>query len=351
MNYTNEQIYLQYCESKLLNELAPKFIDNYNSKPDILDKRGKLLLMYGYNDSNEIDTIYEVYINDHTFDRAFNRSNYKRISYNEIIKNIDAILECTPIELLNTPQNSARHITFDVYNTDTSAKNDIVQLACIVSAAKPTKLTSLLKQRYKNVIVCDIITKSIIALELPQFCKTDITNNAIHIPIALNKSIISLDYTDFIVRCDCNQINNKMKKLISAYRMSDNNPDIIIYPYVEFFQTLEDIHAIKYPKGIDIYTTLGKHSNVDMFDSIEDALSHLKSTGYTYDIKKSPIPYYPTKNKSKTNMKQYRGGKSVDKYEGVHKNNIFKDIKHKPIPRKYNTPADAAIDYIDSLRG
>ena len=43
MNYTNYQIYEQYQNSKLINELASNFIDEYNARPDNLEKRGKIL--------------------------------------------------------------------------------------------------------------------------------------------------------------------------------------------------------------------------------------------------------------------------------------------------------------------
>ena len=318
----------------LINDTTVAFISSCNNIPDDLTNSGKLLLFCGDKfETPDIDTIYEVYISGHAFSQAFNRIGYRRIEYDEIVNYIIKILECTPIALLKTPQSNNRHIVFDIYNSNATDKNNIIQIACIIGAAKPTKLTNTLQKRYKSVMMCNIVIKTIIEISTPQFSKTDLINNAIHIPISINDSI-DLDENEFVIKCDICLINKLISKQISASRILDkNNRGIKIYPYVEFFQVLEDLNIVNYPNQLDISSTLNKHSVVSAFENVKDMVltNTLSVTDY----------------KSLCNS-IYRGGKYIDKYE------LSKKQKHQLIYnlistiKRYNNPIDVVHDFISS---
>ena len=321
----------------LINETTLNFFNSCDSSPDELIKSGKLLLLCGDKfETPNIDTIYEVYISGHAFNQAFNRVGHRQINYNEIVILINKILECAPIKLLNTPQDSSRHIVFDIFNNNIIDKNNIIQVACVVGATKPTKLTYLLKQKYKNVMMCNIVVKTIIELPSPQFSKTDLINNAIHIPISINDTI-DLDENEFIIRCDIGIINKLIYNNISARRILDNcNKGIKVYPYVEFLQTLEDMNIVNYPKHLDIGITPNKHSVISTFESFNDIIS---------------TNLLSVKELKSLHEFIYRGGKHINRYELInqYKNQILFTLI--PSGGKYKTPTDAVIDYLLTKQG
>ena len=319
----------------LVNETSANFINSCNIDLSDLTKSGKLLLFCGDKfETPDIDTIYEVYISGHAFNQAFNRVGYRQIDYNEIVSIITKILECTPITILDTPQESNRHITFDVFNSNAVDKNNIIQIACIVGAVNPTKIISTVQQNHKITMTCTIVVKTIIELSTPQFSKTDLINNAIHIPISVN-DFIDLDENNFDIKCDIPIVNKLIMSNISAYRVLDkNNKGIKIYPYVEFFQVLEDANIINYPKQLDISTTLNKHSDIYIFENVHELLTSNIIAAKDYINLHNYI---------------YRGGKYVNRYE-------FSNIQKKhlacnllPSTSKYKTPVDVVCDFLLTL--
>lgn len=358
----NEHIFNTYKQQILLKEFASTHINNlrYGGLHNGANIKN-LYLMWGCNkgedntDISNIDTLYEIYVSEHSKARSTQRTN----NTDTCLKHIDRCLECLPIEFLQIPNGSIRQIIFDVFQPQSQNQQiQLYEIPCTVTSSAPTKLTRKLAAKFKNVIVCDIVIKSIIPLDMPQFSVSDVNNHAIHIPISHDQTMI--DLSNRSIKCNCRELNtlimrannninphadlatkklkfkdlpktdflkymtNDDRRVDIPYKflnkqdnhfntIHDPEKDIthkisaistindlqrsaseIQYPYVDFFDALEKLRIIRYPVHINYEYTLPKILNVQLLPNKngEDIFTQAQNIGF--DIYKSPIEYTPS---------------------------------------------------------
>lgn len=298
----NTDIYNIYKNKVLLKEFSPDMINTVIRS----NNHDSIYIMKSYKKnedgtySDEIDTIYEIYISIHSDQRSGERD------IKNVLSNIDTCLECVPVEALIIPDKQMRHVVFDVF-TNPDRRNTLIQIPCTISAKTPTQLTQTIKEKYKNinVQVCDVVIKTVVKLPTPEYSTTDANNNAIHIPVAIDGKCHSLENTQII--CDIPKIIKLVYKYIKPQRK--DNPGIIQYAknlnnrrqfkfrYNKFFEALHNANIINYPFYSKIVGTFPKTQDVKLMN---DVVPNNPGSGFDnwmsavrqgFNVQNSPVKY------------------------------------------------------------
>lgn len=308
----NTDIYNIYKNKVLLKEFSPDMINTVIRS----NNHDSIYIMKSYKKnedgtySDEIDTIYEIYISMHSDQRSGERD------VKNVLSNIDTCLECVPVEALIIPDKQMRHVVFDIF-TNPDRQDTLIQIPCTVSAKTPTQLTHTIKEKYKNinVQVCDVVIKTVIKLPIPEYSTTDANNNAIHIPVAIDGKCHSLENTQII--CDIPKIIKLAYKYIKPQRK--DNPSIIQYAknlnnrrqfkfrYNKFFEALHSANIINYPFYSKIVGTFPKTQDVKLMNDVDPNNpgsgfdNWMSAVRQGFNVQNSPVKY-------DVNMKKRQNG-------------------------------------------
>lgn len=316
----NTDIYNIYKSKVLLKEFSPDMINTVIRS----NNHDSIYIMKSYKKnedgtySDEIDTIYEIYISMHSDQRSGERD------IKNVLSNIDTCLECVPVEALIIPDKQMRHIVFDIF-TNPDKRDTLIQIPCTISAKTPTQLTQTIKEKYKNinVQVCDVVIKTVVKLPIPEYSTTDANNNAIHIPVAIDGKCHSLENTQII--CDIPKIIKLVYKYIKPQRK--DNPGIIQYAknlnnrrqfkfrYNKFFEALHNANIINYPFYSKIVGTFPKTQDVKLMNDVDPNNpgsgfdNWMSAVRQGFNVQNSPVKY-------DVNMKKRQNGFTLYDNEG-----------------------------------
>lgn len=330
----NTDIYNIYKNKVLLKEFSPDMINTVIRS----NNHDSIYIMKSYKKnedgtySDEIDTIYEIYISMHSDQRSGERD------IKNVLSNIDTCLECVPVEALIIPDKQMRHVVFDIF-TNPDRRDTLIQIPCTISAKTPTQLTQTIKEKYKNinVQVCDVVIKTVVKLPTPEYSTTDANNNAIHIPVAIDGKCHSLENTQII--CDIPKIIKLVYKYIKPQRK--DNPGIIQYAknlnnrrqfkfrYNKFFEALHNANIINYPFYSKIVGTFPKTQDVKLMNDVDPNNpgsgfdNWMSAVRQGFNVQNSPVKY-------DVNMKKRQNGFTL--YDGEGKTLSLNLDRERPKP-------------------
>ena len=342
----NESIFNIYKDQVLLREFSPDLLTRLAQ-----DNNLKNLYLLCTKNGNKIDTLYEVYITIHSDERGVER----KVDEDSKINYVKTCLECIPIDYLKIPKGHVRHVVFDMFAPPKPEAHSVVSLPCVLSEKAETTLTSELQQYCNTVAVLDIIVKTVIVTKTPQFSISDANNAAVHLPVATDGSVLSLD--NVWIACNTPEINNYLildRKQLPYNMVDRNNKRItgdyskemgnvrVYYPYNLF---LDELHnsgiTMNMPAVSEDYTS-PKIQTVTQFipstDKLIDIIQQCNKNGY--DIGNSPIQLDPNDS---SDMLMYKGFALDTKHATPAQKEQWKE-KQKGIPIK--TPGMATTGYI-----
>lgn len=366
----NNSIYTLYENKILLKEFSPTTVNTLIKDGN----HNNLYIMKSYKKNEdgtyngEIDTIYEIYVSLHSDQRSGERD------IKNILSKIDTCLECIPVEFLVIPNGQVRHVVFDIFNKSNQIEHmnkNVTELPCSISAKTPTTLTQKIKEQIKNVKVevCDVVIKTVVNLQMPEYSRTDLNNNAIHLPVSIDGGNHDLHGVGIV--CDLPEVvkpvYNHIKKACA------NNPDVIIsnlvshagnlnnrkqirFDYKTFFKTLHEVKIVNYPFYPVIKSTFPKTQDVKLINDVDPNNpgsgfdNWMSAFQQGYNVNNSPVNFTVGKGNWKDSFKYYDNENKTKRFNLPKPNS-------KPLPmtdndvERYLSPATyAAALAADKLR-